>query len=426
MGEAMERRRVLAAARSFGTRLSVVLALSLGLSASAQEPIKIGFSMSLTGALAGNGRAALLAMQIWAEDVNAKGGLLGRPVKLVYYDDQTNPSTVPGLYTKLLDVDKVDLIVSGYGTNVIAPAIPIAMQRGMAFMTLFGTNPNAKFKYDRYFQIMPNGPDPAVGLTRGFFDVAMSMTPKPATVAMVGADAEYPHAALEGARENVKRAGLRIVYDKTYPPSTTDFAPIVRAIQVVQPDVVFVASYPPDSAGMVRAANEVQLKTRMFGGAMIGLQYAALKTQLGSLLNGVAAWEVYAPEPTIKFPFIEHFLARYQPRAVAEKLDPLGFFLPPYAYAMMQIVGEAVQKVGSLDQRRIAETIHANEFSTVVGNVRFAPNGEWAVGRPLYVQYRGVRGNDLDQWRRPGHEIVLWPAELRSGALLEPFDKHRD
>src|SRR2546428_11417336 len=142
-----------------------LLALSLALVAPvhAQQPLKIGFGMSLPGPLAGNGKAALISMQIWAEDVNAKGGILGRKVELVYYDDQTNPSTVPSIYAKLLDVDKVDLLVSGYGTNVIAPAMPIMMQRNMAFIGLFGLNVNSKFKYDRYFQIMPAGPRPPAG-----------------------------------------------------------------------------------------------------------------------------------------------------------------------------------------------------------------------------------------------------------------------
>ena len=99
-------------------------------------PIKIGFSMALTGSLAVNGKSGLLAMQIWKEDVNAKGGLLGRPVELVYYDDQTNPSLVPGIYTKLLDVDKVDLVVSAYGTNVTAPALPVVIQHNKTFMGL--------------------------------------------------------------------------------------------------------------------------------------------------------------------------------------------------------------------------------------------------------------------------------------------------
>src|SRR5260370_16887955 len=142
------------------TRGLVALSFVLAAWVSAQQPLKIGFGMSLTGPLAGNGKAALISMQIWAEDVNAKGGLLGRKVELVYYDDQTNPSTVPGLYSKLLDVDKVDLVVSGYGTAVIAPAMPLMMQRTMAFMTLFGLNLNSKFKYDRSFQIMPPAPHP--------------------------------------------------------------------------------------------------------------------------------------------------------------------------------------------------------------------------------------------------------------------------
>src|SRR5215471_20131150 len=91
------------------------------------QPVTIGFSMALTGPLAANGKQALLGMKIWEEEINKKGGLLGRPVKLDYYDDQSNPSTVPGIYTKLLDVDKADIVVSGYGTNVSAPAMPVVI-----------------------------------------------------------------------------------------------------------------------------------------------------------------------------------------------------------------------------------------------------------------------------------------------------------
>ena len=135
--------------------LLAVFAVSCFGDAGAQgpKPIKIGFGMALTGGLAGNGQGALLAMQIWKDDVNKAGGLLGRPVELVYYDDQTNPATVPGIYSKLLDVDKVDLVVSGYGTNLIAPAMPIMIERKLLFMGLFGLGNNQKHKYSRYFQI---------------------------------------------------------------------------------------------------------------------------------------------------------------------------------------------------------------------------------------------------------------------------------
>ena len=391
----------------------------------AQQPVKIGFGMSLTGPLAGNGRAALIAMELWRDDVNAKGGILGRKVEFIHYDDQTNPATVPSIYTKLLDVDKVDLVVSGYGTNVIAPAMPIMMQRKLVFMSLFGLNVNSKFKYDRYFQIMPAGPDPAIGWSQGFFDAAMSLKPKPATVALVGADAEYPAMALEGARAHAKKTGLKVVYDKTYPPKTVDYAPIVRAIQATNPDIVFVASYPPDSAGMVRAANEVGLKTRMFGGGLVGPQFAALKTQLGPLLNGVVNYEFYVPDLNKQFSSLQLFLAKYQVRAATAGVDPLGFYLPPYAYAMMQVLEQAIANVGSLDQEKIAANIHKAEFDTFVGKVRFAQNGEWARSRVIMTQYTGISGNDIDQFKYPGKVTVLYPKEYRTGDVKAPYHENK-
>src|SRR6266481_4199571 len=403
----------------------VALSLALVAPVQAQQPVKIGFGMSLTGPLAGNGKAALISMQIWAEDVNARGGLLGRKVEFVYYDDQTNPSTVPSIYNKLIDVDKVDLLVSGYGTNVIAPAMPIVMQRNMAFMALFGLNVNSKFNYDRYFQIMPAGPEPALGWTQGFFDTAMALTPKPQTVALVGADAEYPALALEGARAQAKKTGLKVVYDKTYPPNTVDFSPIVRAIQATNPDLVFVASYPPDSAGMVRAANEVGLKTRMFGGGLVGPQFAALKTQLGPLLNGVVNYEFYAPDLGGKFPFLDQFLARYQARAAKEGVDPLGFYLPPYAYAMMQVLEQAIKATGGLDQAKLAEHIHKSTFDTYVGKVGFAKNGEWAAPRVMMTQYHGITGNDVEQFKKPGRLTVLSPKEYKTGDLKAPYHENK-
>jgi len=402
-------------------RLLGAFALAFAGAAFAQQPLKIGFGMSLTGPLAGNGKAALIAMEIWKDDVNAKGGILGRKVEFVYYDDQTSPATVPGLYTKLLDVDKVDLVVSGYGTAVIAPAMPLVMQRNLMFMTLFGLNVNSKFNYDRYFQIMPAGPEPAVGWTRGFFDAAMTMNPKPRTIALVGADAEYPHLALEGARVHVKRLGLKVVYDKTYPPNTTDYSPIVRAIQATNPDLVYLASYPPDSAGMVRAVNEVGLKTRMFGGGLVGPQFAALKTALGPLLNGVVNYELYAPELTGKFPFLDEFLKKYQARAVKEGVDPLGYYLPPYAYAMMQVLDQAITATKSLDSAKLAEHIHKSSFDTFVGKVSFAKNGEWAEPRVMMVQFSGIKGNDPEQWKKPGLVTVLEPGPYKTGAVKAPY-----
>src|SRR3989440_6269181 len=230
--------------------LAAAVALAAAWTAQAQapagDPIRIGYGIAMTGGLAPNGKSALLAMKIWEDDINAKGGLLGRPVKLIFYDDQSNPATIPALYTKLIDVDKVDITVSGYATNMVAPAMPIMIQRNRLFLGLFALAVNAQYHYPKYFSMLPTGPDPAHAFCEPFFEVAMKGDPKPKTVAIVAADAEYPHTASAGARDIINKLGLQTAYDRTHPPQTTDFTPIVRAIQAANPEIVFVASYPPD------------------------------------------------------------------------------------------------------------------------------------------------------------------------------------
>src|SRR5258707_6736052 len=198
----------------FAAGLLATAAFNAPASAQSGEPIKIGLSMSLTGPLAANGKQALLGAKIWEEEINAKGGLLGRPVKLITYDDQSNPSTVPGIYTKLLEVDKVDLVVSGYATNMVAPAMPVVMQKGKTFVSLFALDVNAEFKYPKYFSMIPTGPDTKPSFTTGFFEVAAAQNPKPQTVALTAEDAEFSRNACEGARENINKLGLNTVYDK--------------------------------------------------------------------------------------------------------------------------------------------------------------------------------------------------------------------
>ena len=385
-------------------------------------PIRIGFGMALSGGLAVGGKAALVSYQIWAEDVNAKGGLLGRKVELVHYDDQSNPATVPGIYSKLLDIDKVDLVLSGYGTVPTAAALPIIMQRQKTFLSLFALAANDKFKYDRYFQLQPNGPDAKYEFSKGFFELAMGLDPRPKTVAITGADAEFSILALEGARDNIKKYGLKTVYDRSYPSNTIDFTPIVRTIRQTAPDLVFYASYPPDSAGLLKATHEVGLSARMLGGGMIGLQFAALKTQLGPMLNNVVYYDLYLPEPTMKFPGIEQFLVRYRERAAQAGVDPLGFYIPPFAYAEMQILEAAVTAAASLDDAGIADKLRTMTFPTVVGDVRFGDRGEWAEARLLTAQYQDIAGNDVDQFKQAGKQAILYPPKFKSGNLRVPFE----
>ena len=408
-----------------GAILALMAGTLLAVPASAQsgEPIKIGFSMALTGGLAPNGKSALLAQKLWEEDVNAKGGLLGRPVKLVYYDDKSSPAEVPAIYTKLLDVDKVELVVGPYATAQIAPAMPIVMQKKKTFIGLLGLAVNTEFNYPNYFAMIPSGPDAKPAFTKGFFDVTMAQGAKPQTVAIVAADQEFSRNAADGARENAKAANLRVVYDRTYPPSTADFAPIVRAIQASNPDLVVVCSYPPDSVGIVRSVNEIGFKPKAIGGAMVGLQATAIKTQLGPLLNGWINYDFWLPVPKMEFAGVADLIKRYQAKAGAEGVDPLGYYMAPWGYAQLQVLQQAVEGTKSLDDAKLGDYIRANTFKTVVGDVKFGAKGEWEKSRVLQVQFQNVKGNDVAQFKDMSTQVVVAPAEYESGKVIFPYEK---
>jgi branched-chain amino acid transport system substrate-binding protein len=393
--------------------------------ASAQSggPIKIGYSMSLTGGLAPNGRSALLAQRIWEEETNARGGMLGRPVKLIYYDDKSSPSEVPSIYTKLLDVDKVDLIIGAYGTAMLAPAMPIVIQRRKTFIGLLGLAVNSEFNYPNYFVMIPSGPDAKAAFTRGFFNAVMAQNPKPQTVAVVAADQEFSRNAADGSRENLKQSGLRLVYERTYPSATADFTPIVRAIAATNPDLVVICSYPPDSVGMVRAVNELAFKPKAIGGAMVGLQSTAVKMQLGPLLNGFINYEFWLPVQKMQFTGVADLISRYQARAAAEGVDPLGYYMAPWGYAQLQVLQQAVEMTKTLDDAKLGHFISEHVFTTVVGDVRFGPKGEWAHSRILQVQYQNIKGHDLAQFKGMSTQVVVAPSEYASGEPVYPYER---
>jgi branched-chain amino acid transport system substrate-binding protein len=268
---------------------------------------------------------------------------------------------------------------------------------------------------------MATGPEPKRAFSQGFFDIAMSLTPKPETLAILGADAEFARNATDGARLNAKAAGLKIVYDGSYPPTTTDFAPVVRAVRATNPDVIYVASYPTDSAGILRNATEMGLKTRLFGGSLVGLASATMKTQLGPLLNGVVLGEQWVPAPKLQFPGVMDFLEVYRSRARASGVDPLGVFLPPFAYARMQVLEQAVKATGSLDDAKLADYIRDHTFKTVVGDVAYGNDGEWAESRLVWTQFQGIKNNDLAQFMESSTEVVLLPKMAQSGELITPY-----
>jgi branched-chain amino acid transport system substrate-binding protein len=391
------------------------------------DPIRIGMSMALTGGVAPIGKQVLTALQIWRDDINAKGGLLGRPVELVFYDDQSNPVNIPQIYTKLIEVDKVDLLIGPYATNMVVPAIPVLMQFKKTTIGILANAANRKFHYDQYFSMLPTGPEPEKAFSRGFFELAAEAKPRPKTVAIVAADAEFAQNAADGARQTIKEiGGFEIVSDRNYPPSTTDFTPIIRAVKALNPDIVYVAAYPPDSVGIVRSANEIDLTPKMFGGTFIGLLVTPIKMQLGPLLNGIINNEVFIPAPAFTFPGTLELLAKYQAIARNQGMDPMGWAFPPLGYAAGQVLAQAVEGTKSLDHAALAAYMRSHAFSTVVGEITFGKDGEWTKSRVVFTQFQNVTGNTLDQFKDTTHEVVVWPKEYKSGDMIYPYAKARN
>src|ERR1700686_657021 len=387
------------------------------------SPLRIGYCLSLSGALASNGKTAQLAHEIWQESVNKNGGLLGRPVELLCLDDQTNPNLVADLYQRLLDVEKVDVVVGGYGDNSVAPAMPLIMERKRFFLGLMALAVNAKFNYPQYFVMIPTGPHPNLALTEGFFQIADQQRPKPETVAILVADAPFSQSPTQGAKENLARQGMRVISEDKYPLSTSDFKPYMEDLKRLNPDVLFLCSYINDSIGLIKAINAIELSPKVVGGAMIGPQNGVVKVELGPLLNGLVNYEYWLPGPGLAHPKVQLVIATSQSRAAQAGADPLGYYVAPLAYAQLQVLEQAIRTVGSLDDAALSDYTRTATFDTVVGNVTFGQGGGWAQPRVLTVQFQNIASNDISEFKRPNTQAVVYPPAIASGSVIYPYAK---
>jgi branched-chain amino acid transport system substrate-binding protein len=383
--------------------------------------IKIGYSLSLSGPLAANGQTARLAHQIWQEDVNVKGGLLGREVELICIDDRTDPASVAGIYQKLLTDYKVDLLLGGYGNNSISPAMPIIMENKKFFVGLMGLGVNNSLVYDRFFAMIPTGPDPNKALTAGFFETASRQSPKPKTVAIIAADADFTKNPIAGARANVQRYGLNIVLETKYPLATKDFAAVLNEMKPNNADIIFFCSYLNDSVGLIRAIAESDLNPQMVGGAMIGPQSSAVQSQLGPLINGIVNYEYWLPTKAMDFPGVSRLIATYQERAKGTPSDALGYYVAPFAYAQLQVVEQAIRATNGVDDAKLTDYTRTATFPTVVGDVKFGRLGEWATPRVLTVQFRNIGSNKISEFAKPDSRVVVAPSNYTSGDIIVPF-----
>jgi len=246
-------------------------------------------------------------------------------------------------------------------------------------------------------------------------------------MALLSADQEFAQNLAQTARDVAKRLNMPVVYDQAYPPNTVEFSSILRALKATKPDIVYVASYPQESAGILRAVNEIGVgdNVKVFGGGMVGLQFGAVMENLGSLLNGVVNYNTWLPEPSMYNEGTKPFFDTYTKRAIEAKVDPLGYYLAPFGYANGQMIEQAIKAVGSLDQKALAKYLRENTHKTIVGPISFAADGEWKQSATLQAQFRGIVDKNMEQFRQSGKQVILFPSNLKSGDLVAPFEAAR-
>lgn len=389
------------------------------------RPVRIGFSLAQSGGLAGAGRSALIARQMWRDDINAKGGLLGRPVELVIYDDQSNPALVPSIYSKLIDIDKVDILWGPYGTTLAMSVMAQVKQRDRLLIGMFVTDANEQVRHDKYVNVSPFGVTSESEFTAGFAKLAARLGLKKLAILSLDVESQQLWAGIN--RTVAKRLGIEIVFDQKYSATTTEFSSLLRSVNASKPDAVLIASYPNDSIYIVQALDEIGLapSVQLFGGCMIGLQNAAILQRLGSQVNGIVNIATYVPEKTLTNPALDDFFRRYAEKAREAKADELGYYMAQYAYAQGQVTEQAVKATQTLDDARLTKYLHESEMNTIVGKFRFGKTGEFTAMRMVQVQFQGIKSGSLDQFRKPGSQVVVEPPELATGTVKVPFVKAR-
>ncbi len=378
--------------------LATVLIVAAGLwtPAAAQAPIKIGASLSLTGTYAALGQNQQRGYRLCAKHVNEKGGVLGRKIEFVVYDDQSQPATGVRLYEKLITQDKVDLVMGPY-SSAITEAVANVNEKYKMPMVAPMASTTAIFKKGRKFIFMMQSP--AEAYLEGLIDVAAKKGLK--TVAIVNEDTLFPKATVQGTIELAKKKGLQVVFVEAYPKGNTDFSAILTKMKAANPDVIGAATYFDDAVAITRQMRELNVNPKMYG-VTVGGDLPTFYQLLGKnaeFVYGATQWEVELPYPGSKA-FLESYTKEYP--GVDLSYHSAG------GYAGCQVLAEAVKRAGSLDGEKIREAILKTNTDTVYGGFKVDQDG-------FQISHKMV----MFQWQE-GRKVIVWPDELAAGKARFP------
>lgn len=360
----------------------------------AEAPIRVGCSITQTGPYSPPAVFELQGYQLAAEELNKAGGALGRPIEIVAYDDQGNPSTAVQLYQKLIHSDKVDLLVSPYQADLVLAVAPLVSRARMVMPSLGANMAPYEGKYPYLIQAITQTSRymvPAI-------DLAVARGYK--TLALLIQNTQFPQELAQGVVDAATAKGITIVFRETYAPSTSDFSALVIKAAELKPDILFGATYLADAMGIVRAAKAQNVQAKMFAFS-IGPVEPEFGKGLGPAAEGMFGTTLYFP--SLKTAGNEAFVA-----AFTGKFGRPPDYHAAVAYASLKVLAAAVQQVGSLDQDKIRDALLHTAVDTVVGRFQLGPTG-LQTGYTSYVL----------QWQNGKQELV-WPRDQATAPVELP------
>ena len=366
--------------------LGVVAAPSL-----AQGPIRIGASLSLTGTYAALGQNQQRGYQLCTKHMNEKGGVLGRKLEFVFYDDQSQPATGVRLYERLITQDKVDLVMGPY-SSAITEAVANVNERYKMPMVAPMASTTSIFKKGRKFVFMVQSP--AEVYLEGLLDLAAKKGLK--TVALINEDTLFPKATVQGTLELAKKKGLQVVFVEAYPKGHTDFSAILTKLRAANPDVLGAATYFDDAVAITRQMKELNVNPKLYGVTVGGdlPKFYELLGKNAEFVYGATQWEAELPYPGSK-----EFAEAYQKEFPGADLS----YHSAGGYGGCQVLVEAIKRAGSLDGEKIRAEIIKLDTKTVYGAFNVDDDG-------FQIAHTMV----MFQWQ-DGKKVIVWTDELAPG-----------
>jgi branched-chain amino acid transport system substrate-binding protein len=388
---------IAAGASTAGTRSASAHRFVFG--ATSGDPIKVGLSISETGASAATGTYQLKGYELYVSQLNAHGGWLGRQVQLVVYDDQSNAGTAVLLYEKLISQDHVDLLVGPYSSGITQAALAIPEKYHMVMLDPGASAPNIYNGVQWNFQAMASADRYLLPVA----DICKAHHWKTLGI-FVNSTSPFTVAEANALKARAAAEGLEVAFVQGYPGTTSDFSSTVLAAKSANADCIAGATNTPDSIGLVREINRDGLKPKLLAES-IGPVEATFQNSLGSLVNGVLGNTQWWP--TLKTPGNKQFVLAYEKAYPGQHPD----YHAALGYSALEVLGAAIKKVGSLDQTKLRDTIRGLTLATVAGTFKVDANG-LQIGFKTYMM----------QWQN-GRGYLVFPPKVAQKKIQLPYSK---